>query len=426
MPRLPSRLAPATCALLILSACAAPGDEPGDGRDDRFASGKADGLVPTEESELALGVLEIVNQASFDELDASDRASLDVRAADHITAWRAGDDGVDGTDDDRRFTTLGQLDAVPWVGPRALARLVDYHQRLRADARARLAAELPRIAEFWLDRRSPEASERCSTGDYDLLWGGSLSQRPTTIFRDTFPIRACEVTVRDESDRRVCAGRILENQFVHGIDGLWRCWARDGELVAAGSFYQGEPIGPWIALDARRNEIGRFGYRNGDPSAEVPMPTSRDVFQPDDRPDPVSHYVPLMAAHGLSFVFDDGDRTRRRVLVIEGPDGEPAAVSPDLAPLQFFFTASLTLEVRGDHGENGLRDGWWSFASGAGRGWLLRVWYDDGVPRRWSLHARENALDSGTFAAGEGPFWDHDPCRAMRWDECPVLDPAAG
>jgi DNA uptake protein ComE-like DNA-binding protein len=73
-------------------------------------------------------VLEVVNTASFGELDLD--AELDKRAAEHIVAHRDGADASLGTADDDPFETLGELDAVPYVGPAAITKLVLYAESL--------------------------------------------------------------------------------------------------------------------------------------------------------------------------------------------------------------------------------------------------------------------------------------------------------
>ena len=64
-------------------------------------------LSDTEED----AVLALANTASFEELD--DDVGLDSRAAEGIV-------------EERPFSTLDELDAVPWVGDAALARLLEY------------------------------------------------------------------------------------------------------------------------------------------------------------------------------------------------------------------------------------------------------------------------------------------------------------
>lgn len=116
---------PVVALLATLAGCAPdlPDDADADGRDDRFlAGGKADGAGLTPE-EIA-GVLAVANTASRVELDVD--ARLDARAARHLVAHRDGPDGLPGTADDDPFDDLAELDAVPWVGPVALARLLDH------------------------------------------------------------------------------------------------------------------------------------------------------------------------------------------------------------------------------------------------------------------------------------------------------------
>jgi hypothetical protein len=94
----------------------------GDERDDRFVSdGKSDGAI-SEGSPEALGVLEVVNTLSTDALD--DDVGLDNRAAKNITKHHDG--ATTSASDDDPFDTLAELDAVPYVGPVAFGKLLDY------------------------------------------------------------------------------------------------------------------------------------------------------------------------------------------------------------------------------------------------------------------------------------------------------------
>ena len=95
------RILAITCLFAI--GCAMPGAEPMEANGSTAAA-LVDGTPE------AIGVLEMVNdsETSFEILDAV----LDRRAAQGI---------VDG----RPFETVAQLDAVPYVGPTALQRLVE-------------------------------------------------------------------------------------------------------------------------------------------------------------------------------------------------------------------------------------------------------------------------------------------------------------
>ncbi len=110
---------------VLAAGCSTAGDETGDGQFDRFPTGKADGALEAGSPE-ALAVLALVNDPSvtFVELDID--AQLDKRAARNIIDHRDGHDGVAGTGDDDLFDDLAELDGVSYVGPAALAALLDY------------------------------------------------------------------------------------------------------------------------------------------------------------------------------------------------------------------------------------------------------------------------------------------------------------
>ncbi len=99
-----------------------------DGRDDSFfAGGKADGTI-AEGSPEALAVLAVVNTASEQQLTAAepDGAGLGSDTVASVLEFRAGDDGKSGTEDDRVFSTLEQLDTVDFVGAVALDKLLAF------------------------------------------------------------------------------------------------------------------------------------------------------------------------------------------------------------------------------------------------------------------------------------------------------------
>ncbi|MCX5743463.1 MAG: hypothetical protein NT062_13300 [Proteobacteria bacterium] len=77
-------------------------------------------IAPTQEQR----VLDVVNTAATSVLD--DDVPLDRRAAENIVAHRDGADGIHGTADDDPFDDLAELDAIPYVGPVALASLLAF------------------------------------------------------------------------------------------------------------------------------------------------------------------------------------------------------------------------------------------------------------------------------------------------------------
>ncbi|MCA9618827.1 MAG: hypothetical protein KC731_07395 [Myxococcales bacterium] len=84
----------------------------------------AQGLVDNSATPDDVLILWAANESSLSELDVD--AGLDKRAAENIVAHRDGADGVPSTSDDDRFDDIAELDAVPYVGPAALAALLAY------------------------------------------------------------------------------------------------------------------------------------------------------------------------------------------------------------------------------------------------------------------------------------------------------------
>lgn len=109
--------------LSLLSACAAPSSPASP--DPKSSSD----LVLAEDSPEASAVLAFVNDggATAGFLDAV--VELDSRAARGIAEHRDGTDGAAGTSDDDRFESISELDAISWVGPVALSKLIDFANR---------------------------------------------------------------------------------------------------------------------------------------------------------------------------------------------------------------------------------------------------------------------------------------------------------
>jgi phosphatidylserine/phosphatidylglycerophosphate/cardiolipin synthase-like enzyme len=110
---------------LVLAPLACAGDEALDDENAGFPDGKSDGGID-EGSPEALAVLALVNDTSVDAGELDDDAGLHATAAKNIIAHRDGSDAAAATADDDPYDTLAELDAVPFVGPIALAALLDY------------------------------------------------------------------------------------------------------------------------------------------------------------------------------------------------------------------------------------------------------------------------------------------------------------
>jgi hypothetical protein len=136
------------CLLFALTALAGcvTGPDQEDGRDDSFLSGdgKADTGAVVDGSPDAVAVLQVANERSAEEMHDH---GVPKRAADNIAAMRVGDDGVAGTSDDLTFATLAQLDAVPYVGPLAFARLLAYANELAGSSSTSTPITPP--ADLW-------------------------------------------------------------------------------------------------------------------------------------------------------------------------------------------------------------------------------------------------------------------------------------
>lgn len=119
----PRRTLSLPLAITLALACA--GDDPLDDENAGFPDGKSDGGID-EGSPEALAVLALVNDTSVDADELDDDAGLNATAAKNIVAHRDGGDAAAATADDDPYDTLAELDAVSFVGPIALAALLDY------------------------------------------------------------------------------------------------------------------------------------------------------------------------------------------------------------------------------------------------------------------------------------------------------------
>lgn len=119
------------CAALLFSltifgaACGGEGDTPADSDtgvlDDEGASFGATGKADSKFSGCELReVLEFVNESTTTIDLLKSEAGVHGSAAKSIVSYRIGPDGIEGTGDDDLFETLGELDEVRYVGPKAL------------------------------------------------------------------------------------------------------------------------------------------------------------------------------------------------------------------------------------------------------------------------------------------------------------------
>src|SRR5690606_27916344 len=73
-----------------------------------------------------VGLLAFLNASETTHSVLDDDVPLDKRAAANLVAHRNGPDGVFGTADDDLFDDVAEVDAVPWVGPAAIDKLLAY------------------------------------------------------------------------------------------------------------------------------------------------------------------------------------------------------------------------------------------------------------------------------------------------------------
>ena len=88
-------------------------------RDESFLSsdGKADATTMQENTPEANGLLRLVNEASLETLDDSDKVGLDARAARNIVEYRV---------ENRGIHSLAELDSIGYVGRSAFLKIFEY------------------------------------------------------------------------------------------------------------------------------------------------------------------------------------------------------------------------------------------------------------------------------------------------------------
>jgi hypothetical protein len=186
-------------AALALAACGArPPAATDDAADDAFldAQGKADAFGVAEGSDAALGVLRLVNEA--DGATLHDGAGISALAQNNLLQVRAGADGRLGTRDDREITTLAQLDAVPYVGPKTFRKLFAY-------------AEVAGYIEAYLLHR-PAPSRVVAIGDLHgdlaatrraLRLAGAVDDADAWIGGDLVVVQLGDVLDRGDDERAI-------------------------------------------------------------------------------------------------------------------------------------------------------------------------------------------------------------------------------
>lgn len=124
--------------LSVLPALLSCGTPPQETAAEPLATSQAQALL--DGSPGATAVLAFLNDYSTTLAVLDYEVPLNSLAAQNLIAWRYGPDGVLGTGDDRRFHTLAQVHAVPYVGPGAVADLLWY---ARGTGRVEMALDAP-------------------------------------------------------------------------------------------------------------------------------------------------------------------------------------------------------------------------------------------------------------------------------------------
>lgn len=105
-------------ALFATTAC--------EGYNHEFEGAQPVANAEPEATSTAAAVLMLLNDAATTHSTLDAEAGIDKRAASNLINHRNGRDGMYGTEDDRLFGSLREVDEVKWVGPSTLDRLAEY------------------------------------------------------------------------------------------------------------------------------------------------------------------------------------------------------------------------------------------------------------------------------------------------------------
>jgi 5'-nucleotidase len=143
---------------IVVAGCSGL-DRTEDGEDDSFGpSGKADGSESTAET---CAVLKLANLGTAEVLAA---ARVSDRPARNIITHRLGQDGVLDTEDDGWFASLQELDAIKYMGPANLQRMIDYVDAEPAYACGRVDVQLLGLNDLHGNLEPPDAQVRTASG----------------------------------------------------------------------------------------------------------------------------------------------------------------------------------------------------------------------------------------------------------------------
>lgn len=182
----PTRLALSLTALFaIVPACATNDAIDGDVEDGEndVATGKEDSPSLAEADK----ILALANDIRVWSRDFDEDVGLSTRVAEAITAHRDGEDSEWATDDDDPFDTLEELDAIPYVGPRAMEKMLAYAKahdvttKLRIDLAARDGWNGPMVSLASLNEQLASAGLKF---DAQLTLGARDGLKLLRVLRD--------------------------------------------------------------------------------------------------------------------------------------------------------------------------------------------------------------------------------------------------
>jgi hypothetical protein len=183
--------------------------------------------LPLEGSPTAHGMLRVVNELGFAELDED--VGLDRQAAASILAHRAGPDESFGTVDDRYVEDLARLDSLYWLGEENLWRIQAYAllegwapETVPEGCEPALAEVLDECRRFVADA-TPGAGDGDEPDRSDSSWGCVEAIVDDETLAAEFFVKAGLPGYREPAlgyHAMLCGGEVQAEVCVVGVSGL--------------------------------------------------------------------------------------------------------------------------------------------------------------------------------------------------------------
>ena len=320
----------------------------------------------TEEEETA--VVLMANYLSFEELN--EEVGLRRDRAQAIIDWRVGEDGVEGTEDDREFETLEDVRGVYGIGPRSIERILEY---ARAEDFVDGFEYTPNIYQY--NENAERFAEVRIAVDY-LVESSALPYNTTNIINNYIRTGHYHYILEMDADGEIIGGEWAGRSITNHPDFLWMAT---------------RPLGgnPHVDLDQVR-ELVEMSRNGGEPVEfnEFRVASDEVIEIPDADPDGITSSVEVTesgAIKRLSIDLDIEHTYRGDLVVLLSKEGTSRVIATifDGQEVDNGWLDDLSLE---DHLVEGFED-----VDAAGT-WTLQVvdtmLHDTGSLNEWALTFR--------------------------------------